>query len=654
MYVPYYSDCKTLDCGPHTYPSRGRCLMKERLVADPGLQPFPNGTTRFSITVTLRPPVLTDHTGLSDAAGDLERAYKSFLESESNLTGTGISFDMSEFRVSVVDSLIVKPLKQKQLTLKRQGSVHFVLSLKVDVVVLGGSLYDVVVLSVRLAKKKPADFAAGGEFVPQTVVVSNMLGVPKDWQCPNGTMKHLRNPTLKIDDAHAYFLQTPTTFYSLENIGFELQTFPADNTSTPALLHAAVLCGPSLAPIACHHKGYVHLNASIFTVTNDSLVVQLNGDTFNKSQFRVFYNGSAVVCNIYNSTYTKNVRTLVLLTDYVIQTVARATYSVSMAGLVVVLVTYSLLPQLRNVPGVIVMSYSGSLLVHMAVAMLMEVPEGWLCDLVACLYHVSMLSTLLWKCALSFDLVFMLRLKSIKNSSHAARARMLNRYCVVCWLLPAVFVLGFWLLDFFHVFTVGYGSRDLGACWFGTAWAQLYLAVLPLGTAWLFNFVCLAMSLRLIYQSGRLVQGGEAARPRMGNSHRAADRRRLLAYARISLLMGLSWVLTFVAAAVNLKELWVAAILLDGSQGVHLLLCFVLKRRVWAMLKERLGGGREQQGGGGGGGDGDAGGAATTTTSASNTTIASTAATTTHGEESSPNFPRIFAKGQSSPVSRPC
>jgi hypothetical protein len=60
-----------------------------------------------------------------------------------------------------------------------------------------------------------------------------------------------------------------------------------------------------------------------------------------------------------------------------------------------------------------------------------------------------------------------------------------------------------------------------------------------------------------------------------------------MAYARISLLMGTTWILCFVAAALDVDELWLAHIVLNGSQGVYLLLCFVCKRRVLLMLRDR-------------------------------------------------------------------
>ena len=575
VYIPYYSHCEAFTCGPHAYPFRGRCLVKERLVADPSQQPFPGGTTRFFITVTLQPLALaTDRTKLAAVAEDLGRASKLFLEAKSDLTETGVVFGINRVNVSVVSSANGSKLNR--------GT--FLLSLRVDLVVRYGSLSGVVLLSESLTNKT-VEFARGSELLPQTVVVSNLLVGQDNQACPNSTTKHLRNQTLKIDDADAYFLQTQTTFYNLENIGFELLTFPAEN-STPFLLQV-VVCELE-TPIDCQGKGYLHLNASSFMVTNDSLVIILSGDEFNESQFVVFENGSAIVCSVYNSTYAENIRTSAMISfDFLEKTISTATVSISMASLVVVLVTYSLLPQLRNVPGVIVMSYSGSLLAFDALSLLAKFPEGWLCVLWACLSHVAILSSFLWKSALSFDLVFMLRLKSIKNSSHASRVMMLNRYSVVGWLVPAVFVLFLWLLDHFQVYAMHYGSRALGLCWMQMTAGNFYLVVVPLGIAWLFNIVCFTLALHLVCRNGRLKGRGVRTRTQW-----TAERRRLMTYARISILMGCTWLLCFVAMALDLKELWLAHIVLNGSQGVYLLLCFVLKRRVCTMLKERLSGAR--------------------------------------------------------------
>jgi hypothetical protein len=41
-------------------------------------------------------------------------------------------------------------------------------------------------------------------------------------------------------------------------------------------------------------------------------------------------------------------------------------------------------------------------------------------------------------------------------------------------------------------------------CWLGTLRAGLYLVMLPMGLAWLFNIVCFVLALHLIRQSGRV------------------------------------------------------------------------------------------------------------------------------------------------------
>ena len=83
----------------------------------------------------------------------------------------------------------------------------------------------------------------------------------------------------------------------------------------------------------------------------------------------------------------------------------------SNASLILLLIIYSLLPPLRNVPGVIVMNYSGTLLLAQIMSMFASLPYRIpkVCVLHACVVHAATLSTFCWKAALSFDLVFMLR-----------------------------------------------------------------------------------------------------------------------------------------------------------------------------------------------------------------------------------------------------
>ncbi|XP_070176317.1 probable G-protein coupled receptor Mth-like 3 [Littorina saxatilis] len=478
-------------------------------------------------------------------------------------------------------SLTAFTLNRSDTKMSELNQTYDVLSLGICVEVHNASLDEVVVLSQCLVNETLIS-ALGTAYEAQKVVVSNMQNIPVDWACPNGTLKYPRNLNLTVDDSTTYFFETYSTIFNLENIGFELQTFPTEN-STPVLLQVATC--DNAWPIRCHRRGYIYLNASDFTASNDSLVINNTTETFHDSQFVVFDNGSAIVCSVYNFSYTIRVASFAMMKDYLLEgTVCLVTLSVSMASLVAVLVTYSLLPQLRNVPGVIVMSHSGALLGSQAFMLLAVYPRGWLCLLHSLLIHALVLSSFLWKSVLSFDLLLMLRLKSIESSSHASRTRMLNCYGVVGWVLPAVLVLICWLLDHFEVYDIHYGSTASGTCWLGSISANLYLILVPLGLSWFFNVVCFTIALLLIHRSGVKFRG-KAARSKV---QRARDRRRLMVSARISMLMGGAWVLCFAAAAVDMDELWLAHSALNGAQGVYLLICFVFKPRVLVMLRDRL------------------------------------------------------------------
>ncbi|KAK7463951.1 hypothetical protein BaRGS_00038033 [Batillaria attramentaria] len=417
----------------------------------------------------------------------------------------------------------------------------------------------------------------------KSVQISNMGdGHPQGFVCPNGTLEIRNDTVLQVDDARSYFVLTGgPVFYSLGNIGFVLQTYPADN-STPVLKEAAFCAEVFQYDLpGCQENGSIPINASDFTATNTSLT--FGGHVYREGEFALHADGSAKVCSTFKGTF-ELWPSFVMLKGYLSEIViSTATLSVSMLSLVVVLLTYSLLPQLRNVPGVIVMSYSGCLLASQGLMLLAMLPRGWLCVVYACVTHAMLLSTFLWKSLLSFDLAFMLRIRSIENSSHAKRACMLRWYSVVGWLVPSVFVTCLWLLDYYGVYHVGYGPQGAGACWMGSNLANLFFILGPLVVTWVFNGVCFVLALCMIYRSGRVL--GNMAKSKR---QRVADRRRLAAYARLTVLMGVTWVMCFAATVWDERPLWLANIFLNASQGVHVLLCFVLKRRVWDMLRVRL------------------------------------------------------------------
>ena len=502
VYVPYFSSCRTLECDdPYTYPFKGQCLLRSNLTADSASQPFPEGRARFFLTSMWYQHDHATPSREDDAIFLFGETVTNIVEGESNFTSTlNANVRVQSVKTDDVEKDIGSINEEGKADQRRDSPTRMVLKILIEV--RNTSLHDVVLLS-RSLLNRTSDVVREAGLYMVNVVLSSFEDTPQDTDCPNGTsvISHDK-PTLKMDEASTYFLQTQTVFYNLQNVWFRMQLNPKDNLSTPRLLRAAV-CGRRQI-IRCSGRGYVYINSSFYDVKD--MVLKDTGNVLNDTQYVIFDNGTAAVCSVYNTTYAKPRREVTLgKSDVLTGTASLVALSASLCCLIVVLVVYALLPKLRNVPGVIVMSYSGTMLVSHVLNLVALLPsEKWLCMAFACLYHASVLSTFAWKCALAFDLSFMLRLKAVERSSHTSRVVMVHCYSVMGWLVPGLFVLGFWVMDHLEVFRVGYGERYLGACWMTSEAAIIFLVVVPFCVTWVFTVVCFSVSLSLICRSGRL------------------------------------------------------------------------------------------------------------------------------------------------------
>ena len=71
---------------------------------------------------------------------------------------------------------------------------------------------------------------------------------------------------------------------------------------------------------------------------------------------------------------------------------------------------------------------------------------------------------------------------------------------------------------------------------------------------------------------------------------RHAKRKRLILYIKLFHVLGLTWILAFLASIVDVLEpLWYVFAFSCSLQGVYIFLAFVCTRRVWRMLREKAG-----------------------------------------------------------------
>ncbi|XP_046547639.1 adhesion G-protein coupled receptor G6-like [Haliotis rubra] len=285
----------------------------------------------------------------------------------------------------------------------------------------------------------------------------------------------------------------------------------------------------------------------------------------------------AIICSHFSRSHTDQVVFFDYTDVQIVLTIVAS--SVSMTSLVGVLLVYSFLPQLRNVPGKIVMSLSATLLVAQGLQLMTKAPTGPMCVAVASLVHMMWLSTFLWMSLLSIDLARSLRSMS-PLSGIESHNKLFCLYACVGWGIPFLLVVTCVVIDRFHVWgiSIGYGSDHV--CWIANPKASLYVFGLPLALTLLINVTCFILTLISIEKTASKVAS---------HSKRCKnEKKRLGIYVRLSFIMGFSWIFCFIAAFAHVPLLWYFQIVLNGLQGFYIFVCFLCKSRNFKLLTEKL------------------------------------------------------------------
>ncbi|GFR65465.1 class B secretin G-protein coupled receptor GPRmth5 [Elysia marginata] len=291
--------------------------------------------------------------------------------------------------------------------------------------------------------------------------------------------------------------------------------------------------------------------------------------------------------------------------------------SISIVSLAVVLFVYASLSELRNVPGMVVISLSSTLLLSQVLFLLCLYPariSHLFCQVYAAVHHAAWLAAFFWLTCMAINLVCSLHF-GVRPSSGTLSSRRFLRMAVVCWGIPFCATTLCFFLDLHDVVSVGYGKA--GVCWIGNRRALLYVFVAPVLVVIFTTIVGCMLVVRKVSNSAAFRQANARAkystdrtttlstistdvsdessartdnvRDGLGSDSNVSDkmkvspkhsgrRNQALMCFFLSLLMGGNWIFYLLAAAVPDQDfLWILTSLFSGSQGLYLLLCFVAK-----------------------------------------------------------------------------
>ena len=166
-------------------------------------------------------------------------------------------------------------------------------------------------------------------------------------------------------------------------------------------------------------KTLIALNESGFhSLPNGSIYVTADKKLYGSSEYYRRGN-TTILCSNSTGNYTKNVTRIIEVHGSADPVLALITYiggGLSVLGLFILLAVYSWFSELRNLPGKIVMSLSGALLIYQVCFFLTgQTERRGVCSAVAIVLHYFLLASFTWMSVMAFDVARTFSSKSMSN-----------------------------------------------------------------------------------------------------------------------------------------------------------------------------------------------------------------------------------------------
>ncbi|XP_050420438.1 uncharacterized protein LOC126833258 isoform X4 [Adelges cooleyi] len=244
---------------------------------------------------------------------------------------------------------------------------------------------------------------------------------------------------------------------------------------------------------------------------------------------------------------------------------------VSTVFLIIHLAVFTVLPEMKNLSGKNLASFSVSLIFAYAAFVTGNWLTGVACYVDATLTYYLFLASFAWMLIMSFDCWRTLRLATVElRVSSGRQTKKFLIYSAICWLVPAMIAFVAVLADT----TPGVPEHlrpKFGAdqCWFGGKTALLVFFAGPLTAVMFINFVLFLWTTYMIHMS-------RCTSRHVSTRHVRRDFRM---YCRLAVLMGLTWSAGIVANYFDSKHLWVLFVVLNAFQGLFVFAAFTCRRR---------------------------------------------------------------------------
>ncbi|XP_033127829.1 putative adhesion G protein-coupled receptor E4P [Anneissia japonica] len=314
----------------------------------------------------------------------------------------------------------------------------------------------------------------------------------------------------------------------------------------------------------------IALNINDFEVMeNTSWMYKPNGRVFTIDEIAVFSNDFVFVCSFFSQNGTNTYVSTIFIYDKALQILNVVGVSCSLLGLFLTFIIRCIKKDLRTISGKIVMNIAAALfLAQLGTLFAKSLVESDLgCIALAALLHYMWLVAFMWMFIMS--IVLFKSFRSLKSAvEHRSGKKSITMPFFCCWGLPALVVAAAMTLHIWEYAPIKFSYGDETVCWIRDEFAAFMFLGIPMATIFALNSIMFVVIVCGIYKtkmSSKKMRGASTKKDIFTN---------LIIFAKISCIMGLTWIFGFLASFVDEPFLWYIFVILNSFQGVFIFISF--------------------------------------------------------------------------------
>ena len=311
----------------------------------------------------------------------------------------------------------------------------------------------------------------------------------------------------------------------------------------------------------CEHDTPVYNKTEFSFMEGNQLRLHTNpNQVIPEERFKIINNLSVVVCSIPDSWEGYGPKSLNAMSIVTIVCV-----SLSIISHVIRLILHCVLSE--GGPARLQVCLVVSLLIGMVSFLLnpLVTHPFPLCYSTAVVIHWSFLAAFCWMTVIGWDILYMFKATSNLQRIGKGDKRFII-YSAYAWGLPSLIVTSAIVIDHSDVDSMWQPAYGVTLCWISGRIGLLLYFVSPVALQVLINIIAFICCSVFLFKNKTM-------------DRRKREKERFWLHIRLFFLMGITWVTGFLAIPLNSDALWYVFIVLSASQGVYLLLVYVLTKR---------------------------------------------------------------------------